>query len=476
MKILMAASEMAPLARTGGLGDVLEALPPALQKLDHEISVVLPYYRAIREHKSLKIKNTGAHITAQIGGKRVDAEILECRVSGGIQVFLVKRDEYFDRSGIYGTDGRPYGDNAERYIYFSKIVVELARRLSPPPDVIHAQDWQTALIPVFANQQELPIPTVLTIHDVAFQGNFWGVDFGLTNLPAEYFSSHGLEFFGNLNFLKGGIIFSDAITTISERYAREIQMPESGCGLDSVLREQAGKLSGIMNGADYATWNPATDRLLPRKFKPDALAGKTGCRNALLKEFGLKKNPAGPVIGMVSRLSDTADLDLILPLLDRLFADDIRLIILGDGECLHERELMIAAKKHRQHFGFKHGFDNRLTHLLSAGADLSLFLSHKDPANLPLVYSLKYGAIPVARATGGLHQIIQDFDPGANTGNGFLFFENSPAALWDSIHRAKTYFTDKPAWDLITRRAMDCRFSWDETAREYEKLYKHIQF
>ena len=228
MKILLTGSEMTPLARTGGLGDVLEALPAALAARGHEVSVVLPCYQRLREDSRLGVKSTGVEITVQVGQKRLPAEILECRAANGVQVFLIRRDEYFDRKGLYGTDNRAYEDNAERFIYFSKAVLELARRILPPPEILHVHDWQTALVPVLVKERRLPFKTVLTIHDLAHQGNFWGIDFGMTNLPWDYFSAKGVEFFGQLNLLKGGILFADAVTTVSERYAREIQGGREG--------------------------------------------------------------------------------------------------------------------------------------------------------------------------------------------------------------------------------------------------------
>jgi starch synthase len=474
MKILMAGSEMTPLARTGGLGDVLGALPAELQALGHEVSVILPHYRSIRENRSLKIKNTGLQLRVQVGEKRLVAEVLQYRTDSGVQVFLIKHDEYFDRSGIYGTDGRAYEDNAERFIYFSKAVIEFARRLPTRPDLLHAHDWPTALIPVFANEQDLPFKTVLTIHNIAHQGSFWGLDFGLTNLPGEYFSEQGVEFFGNLNFLKGGILFADALTTLSERYAADIQTPEFGCGLEQVLAEHSEKLTGILNGADYSVWNPATDKFLPKKFTPQSMAGKKHCKEALLQEFGLEKNPRGPVLAMVSRLAEQKGIEIVLPLLDRLLSDDVRLVILGEGESQYERDLMIAVKKHSSKFGFKRGFDDRLAHLIEAGADVALVPSYVEPCSLSATYSLKYGTLPIARASGGLHQIIQDFDPTNDSGNGFLFYDYSPDALWDAIARARKLFTDKATWQSLVQRAMDCNFSWKNAALAYEKVYSQI--
>ncbi len=474
MKILMAGSEMAPLARTGGLGDVLDALPAELEKRGHEVSVALPFYRGIRENRSLKIKHTGVGMTVQVGARRIDTEILETMAPSGVQVFLVKRDEYFDRSELYGTEGRAYEDNADRFIFFQKAVVELARRVNPAPDILHVHDWQTALVPVFVNEQELPFATVLTIHNMAYQGSFWGVDFGLTNLPGEYFGAKGVEFYGQLNFLKGGILFADAVTTVSERYAREIQTPEFGCGLDVVMRENAHKLTGILNGADYGTWNPATDKLIPKKYKANSLAGKKACRNALLSEFGLAPDPRGPVFAMVTRLAEQKGIDLVLPLLDRLLADDVRLVVLGEGDSAYEREFFVAAKRHAGQFAFRKQFENKLAHLIEAGADITLMPSHFEPCGLSAMYSLKYGTILIARASGGLHQIITDYDPTTGSGNGFLFFDYNAEALWDAIGRAKKHFTDAEAWKQLMQRAMQCDFSWSDAAVAYEKIYTRL--
>ena len=470
----MVGTEMAPLARTGGLGDVLETLPAELAQRGHEVSVILPFYRGIRENKSLKIKRTGVEMAIQVGPRRIETEILETSAPNDIQIFLVRRDEYFDRSELYGADGRAYEDNAERFIFFSKAAVELARRVNPTPDIIHAHDWQTALVPAFVRDYGLPFRTVLTIHNVAYQGSFWGYDFGLTNLPGHFFGANGVEFYGRLNFLKGGILFADAVTTVSEHYARDIQTPEYGAGLDAVLREQSRKIVGILNGADYTTWNPATDKLIPKKYSADSLAGKTNCRNALLEKMKLAKNPRGPVFAMVTRLAEQKGLDILLPLLDRLLADDVRLIILGEGDASYSRELSIAAKRHAENFAFHRGLDENLSHLIEAGADITLIPSRFEPCGLSAMYSLKYGTIPIARATGGLHQIIQDYDPTSGSGNGFLFYEYHPEALWDAIGRAKKFFADETAWRQLMQLAMSTDFSWSNAAEAYEKIYAQI--
>lgn len=470
----MAGSEMAPLARTGGLGDVLETFPAEMEKRGHEVSVVLPYYRSIRENPALRVKRTGVAMTVQVGSKRLDAEVLETTAPNGVQVFLVKRDEYFDRSGFYGSDGSAYDDNAERFIYYTKAVIELARRMDPAPDIIHAHDWQAALVPVFVKERGLPFKTVLTIHNMAYQGSFWGVDFGLTNLPGDYFGARGVEFFGNLNFLKGGILFADALTTVSERYARDIQTPEFGCGLEGVIAEQSGKLTGILNGTDYSIWDPANDKLIPKKYKPGSLAGKAKCREALLTEFGLDPAPRGPVFAMVTRLAEQKGFDILLPLLDRLLADDVRLVILGEGDRAYERELTVGVKKHAGKFVFRSEFNDRLAHLIEAGSDITLIPSHFEPCGLSAMYSLRYGTIPIARATGGLHQIIQDYDPTSGTGTGFLFYDYNAESLWDAIGRARKFFNDKESWEALIQRAMEADFSWSLAAEKYEKLYEWL--
>lgn len=463
---------MNPLARTGGLGDVLDALPAALARRGHDVSVVLPCYRGLRDDARLGLEPTGVHFPVQVGAKRVDADILAGEAPNGVQLFLVRRDEYFDRSGIYGADGRDYDDNAERFIFFSKAVVELARRVKPAPEIVHVHDWQTALVPVVIKDRALPLRTVMTLHNVAYQGSFWGLDFALTNLPGDYFTDHGVEFYGNLNLLKGGILFADQLTTVSERYAREIQTAEYGYGLDPVVRSRSSKLTGILNGADDAAWNPATDSLIPQRYDSTSLEGKAACRAALLAELNLAPNPNGPVIAMVSRLAEQKGIDLLLPIIDRLLADDVRLVILGEGDTGYERDLLIASKRHAERFAFIHQLDTRLSHLIEAGADISLAPSHFEPCGLTAMYSLKYGTLPVARATGGLFQIVQDYDATTDSGNGFVFYDYQPEAFFDAIGRAVRCFQSKDHWRKLMLRAMSQDFSWDTAASRYEAVYE----
>ena len=470
----MISAEGPPLQRTAALTDVMDALPAALRARGHEVSVVLPFYREIRENPAFKKKNTGIAVDVQVDDRVYTARYLEGQSAGGVQLFLVRCDEFFDRDGIYGERGKPYEDNASRFIFFCKAALELCRRLTPQLQILHVHDWAGALVPVFVRARGLPFKTVLTIHHVADQGSFWGLDFGLTNLPERFFTLHGVEFFGRLNFLKGGILYADKITTVSEHYRREILTPSGGCGLDGALRENAYRLSAILDGADYKLWNPASDRLLPARYDEKKLRGKEVCRDALLKQMKLASGPQGPVFGMVTRVVHEKGFEILVPLLDRLLWDDVRLIILGEGDPVYETSLAVAARKFPTRFAYQKDYDANLAHLIEAGMDISLIPSRFEPAGLSAMYNLKYGALPVARATGGIHEIIEDYDPISDSGYGFLCYEYSSEAFWDAIKRARQIFGDRNLWTKLMKRAMARNFSWDASARRYEDLYREL--
>lgn len=475
MRILMISAEGPPLSRATALVDVLEALPRELRARKHEVAIAMPYYREIREDPVVLAKDTGVTVDVQVGPKNYLAEYLEGRTSGGVQIFFVRCDEFFDRPGIYGEYGTAYEDNAARFIFFCKAAVELARRMNPTPQILHVHDWAAALVPVLVDHQQLPFATVLTIHHLAEQGSFWGLDFDLTNLPERYFKPRGVEFFGRLNLLKGGILFADRITTVSDRYRREILTSDGGFGLDVVLREHAHRLAAILNGADYERWNPETDHLLPRQFGPNQLEGKAVCRDLLLDALSLKPFSSGPVFGMVTRLVPEKGFDLLMPLLDRLLADDARLIILGEGDPGYETALAIAARKHAGKFAYRRTYDEGLAHLIEAGADVTLIPSRIEPSGLSAMYSLKYGTIPVARATGGIQEIIEDYDPTTGSGYGLLCYENTPDAFWDSIKFCREVFQDRGLWTTLINRAMSRDFSWQTAVHQYEMLYEQVE-
>jgi starch synthase len=474
MRILMISAEGPPLARATALVDVLEALPRELRARKHEVGIVMPFYREISENLAFELRDTGITVDVRLGAKNHVAEFVEGRTAGGVQMFFIRCDEFFGRPSIYGEHGVAYEDNAARFIFFCKAALEIARRMTPTPQILHVHDWAAALVPVLVADQRLPFATVLTIHHLAEQGSFWGLDFDLTNLPERYFKPAGVEYFGRLNLLKGGIVFADKITTVSERYRREMLSPEGGCGLDIVLREHAHRLVGILNGADYQRWNPEADHLLPKMFGPGNLEGKLVCRHLLLDALTLAPGPAGPVFGMVTRLVPEKGFDLLMPLLDRLLSDDVRLIILGKGDPGYETALAIAARKYPKKFVYRRTYDEGLAHLIEAGMDVSLIPSKIEPSGLSAMYSLKYGALPVARATGGIQEIIEDYDPTMDAGFGFLCYEETPDAFWDSMKRARELFHDKTTWTTLMERAMARDFSWTEAAARYESIYAEL--
>src|SRR5947208_5039570 len=474
MRILMISAEGPPLQRTGALIDVMDALPGALRARGHEVSVTLPYYREIRENREFKAEATGVIVDVHVGDKTYVAEYFEGRSANGVQLFLIRCDPFFDRPGIYGEHGEPYEDNATRFIFFCKAALELARRLTPSLQILHVHDWAAALVPVFVRARHLPFARVLTIHRVAEQGSFWGMDFNLMNLPERFFTLHGVEFFGRLNFLKGGILYADRITTVSEHYLREIQTPSGGCGLDGVLRENVHRLSAILHGANYSRWNPASDRLIPARYDARRFRGKQICREGLLKELKLESAPRGPVFGMVTRVVGEKGFEILVPLLDRLLWDDVRLIILGEGDPAYETSLAVAARKFPTRFAYKKSYDDKLAHLIEAGMDISLIPSRFESAGLSAMYNLKYGVLPVARLTGGIQEIVEDYDPTTDSGYGFLFYEYSSEAFWDAIKRARQIFRDRRLWTTLMKRAMARDFSWKASAQRYEALYREL--
>jgi starch synthase len=474
MRILMISAEGPPLQRAGALVDIMDALPHELRGRGHEVSLALPFYREISENPSFKEEDTGITVDVRVGEKTYIAEFLEGRSPSGVQLFLVRCDEFFARPGIYGEHGQPYEDNSARFIFFCKAALELARRLTPSVQILHAHDWAAALVPFLAHAHHLPFANVLTIHHLAEQGSFWGLDFKLTNLHERFFTLRGVEFFGRMNFLKAGILYADKITTVSERYRREMLTSEGGCGLDAVLRENAHKLSAILHGADYTRWNPATDPLLPARYDSVTLWGKHYCRDALLNGLGLALLPVGPVFGMVTRVVQEKGFEILMPVLDRLLADDVRLIILGEGDPAYETGLAIAARKFPTKFAYRKDYDERTAHMIEAGMDISLIPSRFEPSGLSAMYSLKYGALPVARATGGIQEIIEDYDPTMDKGYGFLFYEYSSEAFWDAIKRVREIFRDLSLWESLMKRAMDRNFSWDTAAQRYEQVYSEL--
>ncbi len=467
---------MTPYAKTGGLGDVLGALPLELAELGHEVFCCLPYYRSARE-SAPAAKPTGLSFQIPLGNKKHAAEILELRVADRVTVLFVRHDAFFDRDDLYYDGVLDYQDNAERFLFFSKAVVELLDVERFRPDVLHCHDWQTAFAPVevFARRQtrgaDSRVRTMFTIHNLAFQGIFPAAAFPLTNLPGEFFAVNGLEFYKNMNLLKGALIFSDAITTVSPTYAREIQTPELGAGLDGILRQRRGDLHGILNGADYRRWNPETDPQLKQNYSAQNLAGKRVCRADLLRRFKLDVDETTPVAAYVSRLADQKGVELLDAAMEELLGLGLVLIVLGKGERHYETRLQERAKAFPGRVIAHIAHDEELSHQIQGAADILLMPSKFEPCGLTQMYALKYGTIPVVHATGGLNDTVSQYDPKSGMGNGFRFTRFTVPAFIGAVKDAVQVYRAPKQWKRLMESAMKNDFSWRTAAIKYEKLY-----
>ena len=479
MKIAMLASEVVPFAKTGGLADVAGALPKFLSSLGLELRVFVPLYRETKK-RNLPLRRVIESLELDWNGEKVSFSVWESRV-GTLGFLMIERDEYFDRDFLYGTPQGDYPDNGERFAFFSKAALETLRHLNFRPDVIHAHDWQAAIAlallkfvysqdPFFAYTR-----TLFTIHNLAYQGLFEKDLLGRIGLPDTLFSMEDLEFYGKVNYLKAGILYSTAVSTVSRRYSQEIQTPEFGFRLDGLLRKRRDRLFGILNGVDYADWNPATDKFIIRPFDPTYLDGKKECKKDLLRAFSLDGvKEECPVVGMVSRLAGQKGFDIVCESLEEIFKMGAVLVVLGTGEEVFQKSLRAAREKFPGSLGLKIAFDESLSHKIYAGSDMFLIPSRYEPCGLTQMYSLRYGTVPVVRATGGLDDTIQEHDPARGTGNGFRFQEYSSAALLSSLKKAITVHRQKEHWRQLVQRAMACDFSWEMSAREYLRLYQRL--
>jgi starch synthase len=472
MRILFVASEGLPFSKTGGLADVIEALPKALVGQGHEVAVVLPRYRN-NQVKNLLIKS----LSIPMGTALRFPAVADGGRPAGVQYFFVDDPDYFDRDQLYGVAGRDYPDNAERFAEFARVAIELAKQLWLP-DVIHCHDWQSGLVPVLlrtayaADQQLFPIPVIFTIHNMGYHGLFPRDVLARIGLPDSLFRVDGLEFFGHVNYLKGGLVFSDYLTTVSRKYAQEIQTTEYGHGLDGVVRTRADHLVGILNGVDYSIWNPEVDGLIAARYSAKDLSGKQFCKRDLLAQFQLpEENLTRPLIGIVSRFADQKGFDLLALVADELMQEDLAVVALGAGEAKHERMFHELAQEFSERLSVKIAYDNTLAHKIEAGADMFLMPSRYEPCGLNQIYSLRYGTVPVVRATGGLDDTIEPFDPVSGRGTGFKFSEYTGPALLAAVREALAAYADKRAWQRLQTNGMAQDFSWNASALEYARLY-----
>jgi len=474
----MVASEAQPFAKTGGLADVLGALPRALVRVGHEVDVVIPRYRGITSGERI------GSVRVALGGQVTDASLWSV-VESGVRTVFIDHPPYFDRDYLYGVADRDYADNAERFAFLCQAAIEWAATSSPAYDVVHVHDWQTGLVPILlqrADGTRWPVrpATVLTIHNLAYQGIFDASWLPRLGLGWDLMRVEAMEYWGRISFLKGGIVFSTLITTVSPRYAQEIQTPELGFGFDGILRARSHDLVGILNGIDYDHWDPAIDPNLPEPFDASKLKGKAAAKRRVLETFGFSwtaQRRQRPLVAMISRMVDQKGFDLLAALAETLPELGATIVLLGTGERRYEDLWRDLAARFPDRIGVRIGFDEGLAHLMEGGADIFLMPSRFEPCGLNQMYSLRYGTVPVVRATGGLYDTVQDVAAGGRgsgrrTGTGFTFEEYSPAALLTAVQRAVEMFADRPAWRRIQQAGMRRDHSWDASARAYVDVYQ----
>ena len=484
MNILLATSEAVPFAKTGGLADVCGALPVELARLGHRASVILPCYAHARQC-GLPLDDTGVELSIPIGSKTVRGRILRSHLpDGDVPVYLVEQDEYFRRAGLYGQDGKDYIDNCERYVFFCRAVMEAIRLLELPVDVLHANDWQTGLIPAYLKIEYRGVPgyehigSLYTIHNMAYQGQFWHWDMLLTGLDWKYFNWQQMEFFGHLNLMKTGLVFADALNTVSPRYAQEIQTPEFGYGLEGVLTQRRDALSGIINGVDYREWDPEIDPHLVRTYTAHtAAAGKAECKAALQQQMGLAVSPRTPLLAFVGRLAEQKGIDLIASVMQNWLDENVQWVVLGTGEPKYHQLFQQLSAQHPGRISARLEFSNPLAHRIEAGADIFLMPSRYEPCGLNQLYSLRYGTPPVVRATGGLSDTIVDANEAtlaAGTATGFVLEEHTSQALSLALRRALDCYADEKVWARLIGTGMRQDWSWRRSAEDYTRLYERI--
>ncbi|HPD61409.1 MAG TPA: glycogen synthase GlgA [Thermodesulfobacteriota bacterium] len=479
LKVLFVSPEAVPFAKTGGLADVSGALPKALKNIGIDVRLVLPFYRMVREQK-YNYQQVAEDLEINLGNRTLKGSIKGLLDwENTFPVYFLEKEEFYDRSNLYGTPKGDYFDNAERFIFFSKLVFELCKKLQFFPDVIHCNDWQSGLVPCYLktlfkrDPQFAKVASVFSIHNLAYQGIFPADDFALTGLPQELFSISGIEYWGKISFLKAGIVFADIINTVSKKYSQEIQTPEFGYGFDEILRARQKDLYGVLNGADYEEWNPATDKFIASPYSSEDLAGKLKCKQDLLRAFTLPEDLISlPLLGVISRLADQKGFDLLAQIMDELMKMDLGFLLLGTGEEKYHELFTLIGKKYPKKTGIKIAYDNTLAHKIEAGCDMFLMPSRYEPCGLNQMYSLKYGTIPIVRATGGLDDTIQEFNPISGKGTGFKFKNYEANELLKTIKKALAIYHDKVKWTKLIRNAMKADFSWKMSAKKYVELYR----
>lgn len=479
MKIVHVASELFPYIKTGGLADAVGSLCSTLAGHGHEVSVFIPGYRAVVDHRDAAGAEKIMPLKIEMGDTFMSGDVRMFSPRTNLKIYLICREEFFDRKGPYGNGERDYEDNHHRYIFFCKGVVETLRLTNMRADIVHAHDWQAALMPLFLRYTEqrhgmtLTLKTVFTIHNIAFQGVYPMRSFYRTNLPAELMGIDGLEYYGQMSFMKGGILFSDQVTTVSPRYAREIQTPEFGCGLDGVVASRADDIVGLINGLDTSVWNPVSDEHLPARYSAGNKAGKAVCRTELLKKMGLAPAAAHvPVFGMVCRLTEQKGVQLVLANKEFFLRSDCRLVILGAGDRRLEQGVADLVAAAPEKIALAKKLDEALSHLVEAGSDFFVMPSLFEPCGLNQMYSQAYGTVPLVSRVGGLVDTVVDIGVSPTEGTG-ITFPPTAEGLADGLQRALSLFADKQKYTEVQDRGMARDFSWQKAALAYEQLYEN---
>jgi starch synthase len=477
MRILLASSEVYPYSKTGGLADSVGAYAKALVQAGHEVAVVTPLHRGVRE-RFPTMHPVDWKFDLPLGTKRCNAELLMLEPGERLRVYFINQPAYFDRAGLYSENGIDYWDNGERFIFFSKCVVHLARYLSWKPEVLHVHDWHTGLVPIMVAHQvraekwNEPPRVCLTVHNLAYQGGVPRNSFALTNLPANLFGPEGVEFYGQMNCLKAGIATADVITTVSPRYAREITTPEYGAGLDGLLRKRQNALVGILNGVDYDEWKTIDNPFLPASYSKDDLYGKGVCKAALQSEVGLPVRSNVPLFGVVTRLAEQKGIDIAIGALEEMLSAEMQFVLLGSGAPGYERAFTDLARRFAAKVAVRIGYDHSLAHRIEAGCDFYLMPSRFEPCGLNQMYSLRYGTIPIVRRTGGLDDTVVDIVEHGRLADGIKFTEYSTHGLAKAIRKALVLYEDAQLLGLYRKNAMTANFSWDHAVRQYVRAYE----
>lgn len=476
MRILLASSEVYPYSKTGGLADSVGALAKALARAGHQVGIVTPLHRGVRE-RFPEMKRVDWRFNLPLGPKRVDAELHMLETVERTTVYFIHKPEYFDRAGLYSENGADYWDNGERFIFFSKCVAHLARFLPWKPEVLHVHDWHAGLVPLLVSSQArhdgwvTPPRICATIHNLAYQGIFPRSAFALTNLPQNLFTPETVEFFGQVNCLKAAIACANVITTVSPRYAREITTTEFGAGLDGLLRQRQNSLIGILNGVDYDEWNTTHNPFLAQSYSAEDLAGKAACKAVLQAELGLEVDARVPIYGVVTRIADQKGIDIALGALEEMLTASMQFVLLGSGSPQYERALQNLAKRFPKKVGIRIGYDQALAHRIEAGCDFYLMPSRFEPCGLNQMYSLRYGAIPIVRRTGGLDDTVVDAVEDERLANGIKFSEYSAHTLAKAIRKGLILFADPELTAQYRCNGMRANFSWQIAAQQYVSAY-----